>query len=546
MSDVTEPLPVVYLNATSEVPRPLVFMPFTGQVRDPIHGYIDFVKEIEGEVMDSWALQRLRYIYQLQAAHFVYPGATHSRFSHSLGVMHLSYRYITFALKSSLDSLPEDERAFAIRYYREITVATRLLGLLHDVGHGPFSHAFDKHVYMQKKFLGYRVGNHEVLGYLLYKNYIRELIEKKLLESRESIGLDPEVLLSLLDSGMKPPQGMKSFTDLVSKGILGKNDFFDSHSQVGFGLITRMVVRDYIYTSDIMDYLKRDSHFTGVPIGLINDEWIIRNTFIHENNGKLVIGIARKALDEVARLFDARKLMYKYVYLHPVNVAFIETIGSLLPCLKSYLTNILERVIEDPAESREYLKLTDHSVYAKLQELLINPEKCECEDKLYAKRALETLFYKRKPLWKQVTRLTYDLSTANVLFGEIGMRVQEIIKDRVREEVSNELSSKSVSPSDIEIAIDKIEVYPTAGAEILKTIEVVDIRDGKVVYVESINLNKFAEEAGLKPEALITIYLNRDVYRKLSESDISKIIDIARNIVESSIRGRRREAPETS
>ncbi|MEM4101713.1 MAG: phosphohydrolase, partial [Desulfurococcaceae archaeon] len=81
-------------------------MPYNGQIRDPIHGYIDYIKELEGAVMDSWVMQRLRYIYQLQAAHFVYPGATHTRFSHSLGVMHLSYKYITLVLRSSIESLP--------------------------------------------------------------------------------------------------------------------------------------------------------------------------------------------------------------------------------------------------------------------------------------------------------------------------------------------------------------------------------------------------------------------------------------------------------
>ncbi|MEM2645359.1 MAG: hypothetical protein QXP03_04720, partial [Desulfurococcaceae archaeon] len=78
---------------------------FNGQVRDPIYGYIDYIKELEGVIMDSWVLQRLRYIYQLQAAHFVYPGATHTRFSHSLGVMYSSYKYITFLLRSVYASI---------------------------------------------------------------------------------------------------------------------------------------------------------------------------------------------------------------------------------------------------------------------------------------------------------------------------------------------------------------------------------------------------------------------------------------------------------
>ena len=535
-------------SSEADVGKLRMSTPFNGQVRDPIYGYIDFIKELEGTVMDSWVLQRLRYIYQLQAAHFVYPGATHTRFSHSVGVMHMSYKYASFLLRSSADTLQGEEAEFVSKYYREIIVASRLLGLLHDIGHGPFSHAFDKHVYMQKKFLGYLVGNHEVVGFLIYKNYVRDLVERTVLENKSYLGLDPEVLLELLDAGMKPPYGMRNFTDLLSKGILSSDDFFNVQKHRASSAVIRIIVRDYIYTSDIMDYLKRDSYFTGVPIGQINDDWIIRNSFILEKAGKLVIGISSKAIDEVARLFDARKQMYKYVYLHPVNVAFIETIGSLLPCIKSFIGEVIENVINYPEKAVEYFKLTDHSLYAKLQELLVaGPDAYECEDKSYAKKALESLFYKRKPLWKLVTRFSYDLRDASMFFGEIGFKVQEIVKEKIAESVSAELSSKGVAPGDVNVVIDKIDIYPSAGAEIYNIIEVVDVKDGKVVNIESINLDEFAERSGLKPEALITIYLSRDVYKKLNREDLSKVIEVSKSIIESSIKPkRRREAPETS
>ena len=516
-----------------------LFTPFTGQVRDPIYGYIDFVKSSEGAVIDSWALQRLRYIYQLQAAHFVYPGATHTRFSHALGVMHLSYKYITHLLRSVVVG-----EGLELKHYREAVFAARLLGLLHDIGHGPFSHAFDKHVYANKSFLGYRVGNHEVVGYLIYRNALRDLIKKAFSEEKASLGVDVEVLLDLLDAGMKPPRGMKRFTELSSKGLLSGSDFFEPERSSDLGTITRMVVRDYVYTSDIMDYLKRDSYFTGVPIGEINDDWIIRNSYVLKRGGRPAIAVASKVLDEIARMFDARKLMYKYVYLHPVNVAFIETIGSLLHCVKSYITSILERVLEQPEGAAEYLKLTDHSIYSKLQELLFaSLSEYECEDKQQAKKALESVFYKRKPPWKQVVRLTYDLREARAISSEI---VQEVVKRKIKEEVASELAHKGVSVSDVEVVVDKIDVYPSAGAEIASTIEVVDVKDGRVVYTESINLGEFAEKTGLKPEALVTIYVSRDVYKNLSNADLSKAITISKGVISSVVYGKREEAPETS
>ncbi|MEM0250010.1 MAG: phosphohydrolase, partial [Desulfurococcaceae archaeon] len=350
-----------------------------------------------------------------------------------------------------------------------------------------------------------------------------------------------------LDAGMKPPQGVRNFTDLSSKGRISIKDFYKHAGSSGFERIVRMVIRDYIYTSDIMDYLKRDSYFTGVPIGQINDDWIVRNSFILEKDDKLVLAVSSKALDEVSRLFDARKLMYKYVYLHPVNVAFIETIGSLLECTKSYIARVLEEVLTSPERLVKYFTLTDHSLYSKLQELLVkSPDEYECEDKSFARIALESLFYQRKPVWKLVKRFTYDLEMANVLFGEIGERVQEAIKERIKEEVASRLSSKGILESDVNVFVDKIEVFPSAGTEIEDTIEVVDVKDGKVVYEKSMPFDDFATEYGLKSEALVSVYLRRGKYKDLSGKDLEEIIEISESVIENSIKGRRKEAPETS
>jgi len=526
-----------------------LFMPFNAQVRDPIYGYIDYVKELEGPVIDSWVLQRLRYIYQLQTAHFVYPGATHTRFSHSLGVMDSSSRYISFLIRTSVASmtLSEDLRKTTISKQREIIFATRLLGLLHDIGHGPFSHAFDKYVLSRRDFLNYVVGNHEVLGYIIYRDYLRDLIESKLLENQSTLRLDPEFVLDILDKGMMPPRGMYRFTDLTSRGLIRSDEFYDVDKYRGLEVIARMIVRDYIYTSDIMDYLKRDSYFTGVPIGQVNDEWIMRNSYIVEKDSKPTIAVTAKTLDEIARLLDARKMMYKHVYLHPVNVAFIETIGRLLPCIKSRITSTVERVLEGDNKLVNYLALTDSSLYSELQRLLVEgPSSYECEDKTTATIALESLFYKRKPMWKLVKRFTYDLYEARVLFSGIGVKVQEIVKSAIKSEVASALSSSGVSEQDVEVYIDKVEVYPTAGGEIASSMEVIEVKDGRVVHGKSYSFEDFAKEYGLIPEALISVYINREKYRKLDESSLNKVIEISENVIESSIKLRKREAPETS
>jgi HD superfamily phosphohydrolase len=544
---------VVHLASTSipqvgpsEGVEPSPMLLFTGQVRDPIYGYVDYIKELEGVVMDSWVLQRLRYIFQLQAAHFVYPGATHTRFSHSIGVMFSSYKYISFLLRSALSTRIEGEIAQEARgRQRELIIAARLLGLLHDIGHGPFSHAFDRYVYKTKRFLNFKVGNHEVVTYILYRDYLRGLIERIALESRKSLGVDPEYLLEIVDTGIKPSKGMLEHTDLVARGVLSKSEFYEDVE--GPQRVVRLIVRDYIYTSDIMDYLKRDSFYTGVPVGQINDDWIVRNSFIVYRDGKPTIAIASKALDEVARLFDARMIMYKYVYLHPVNVAFVETIGRLLECIKSAIVSRLEKVFTPGGRVEEYASLTDFSIYSKLQELLLkSPSEYECEDKSFARAALESLFYNRKPVWKLIKRFTYSLDDAKVFYGGIGPEAQRVVIEKVKREIASRYSSKNIGEDDIEIIFDKIDVFPTASEELVKGIEVVDVKAREIIDQRSMTYEEFAKEYGLRSEALISLYINREKYKNLTGKDLENIVDTARNIIESSFKYRRREAPETS
>ncbi|MEM3927023.1 MAG: HD domain-containing protein [Desulfurococcaceae archaeon] len=544
-------LPAVYIPMNFSAQEPQMFTPFNAQVKDPIYGYIDYIKGFEDRVMDSWVIQRLRYIYQLQAAHFIYPGATHSRFSHSLGVMHVSYRYISFMIKSSASSnLSVENKNILMNKQRELVFASRLLGLLHDIGHGPFSHAFDQYVYGKRDFLGYRVGNHEIIGYILYRDFVKDLLEKIIAENANTLGLDREYLLHLLDSGMKPSQSTREFTDLVSSGMLNDSDFYNPSEIHGFENIVRLTVRDYIYTSDIMDYLRRDSYFTGVPVGQINEEWIIRNSYILEKeDSRLGIAIAYKAIDEITRLFDARKIMYKNVYLHPVNRAFIETIGFLLPCIKTEIASIIDNVLRGSQGLDKYLYLTDHFIYSSLLRLLLaeNPSSYECEDKALAKDALESLFIHRKPLWKQIKRFFFDLRTAPILFSSrFGESVQRDLKEKITKEISSSLSHRGLSENDVNIIIDKIDIYPSAGSEVFKTIDIADVKNGKVVHVTSTPLDIFAREQGLIPEALITIYINRDKYRKLNENDLARMIQIAEDIIKDAIHGHKYEIPETS
>ncbi len=217
-------------------------------IKDPVHGYIEVPHEV-GRFLDSSPLQRLRHIRQLGFAYLVYPGANHSRFEHSLGTMHLA-RVMCRNL-----SLDEEETRLVI-----------LGALLHDCGHGPYSHATEP--FMQE-FFG---REHEDIGYLLESEPLSSLLKEVSLEPRDLVG----VL-----AGDHP----------LSTIIHGDLDV------------------------DRMDYLLRDAHYTGVPYGTVDVQRLIQSTILSEQGLILEEG----GLNAAESLLIARTLMRPAVYTHHVT-----------------------------------------------------------------------------------------------------------------------------------------------------------------------------------------------------------------------------------
>lgn len=525
-------------------------LPFNAQIRDVIYDYIDYIKGFEDKIIDSWPIQRLRYILQLQTAHFVYPSATHTRFNHSLGVMYFSYKYLNQLLRTiDAESASTNKQLNELlKHAREASIAVRILGLLHDIGHGPFSHAFDQYVLKNPEYLGYRFGNHEVMGYLIYRDYLRGLIEKALREYNDVLGIDVEYILDLLDEAMKPPTNMINYTDLVSKGILGPEDFFAPRPENAVHTIVRLIVRDYVYTSDIIDYLKRDSYYTKLPLGNINEEWLIRNTYLVNYHSLLIPAISSKAIDDLVRLLNARKMMYKNVYLHHVNLAFSETIGVLLKCIKPYISNIINKMVEE-GRLDLYMSLTDNSIYGLLQMIKtwgdIGNLCPDCRE--LARQSLENLFIYRKPAWKKLDVFPVNMNTAKHIFSRrFGDTLQREIKKAIKREIAYGLKSKGFTEEDVNVVITSINIFPSAAKEIVKEILIVRLKDDKPISWDEVSLDKFAAKYGLIPEALFIVYLNRAKYHQLTESELNKARDIVKEVLRDAIGGELREAPETS
>jgi HD superfamily phosphohydrolase len=230
-------------------------MKFIGEITDPVHRYISF-SAVERDLIDTSVFQRLRRIRQLAGAHLVYPSAQHSRFEHSLGTMHIAgYAGESLLRKGFIDS--EDN-------LQEL----RLAALLHDVGHGPFSHLFE------------------------------EVLESKCNMTHEDIGkkviLESEISDVLSRHGYTP-------SDICSLS------FGESRS----GFLNEIIAGSL--SADIMDYLPRDSLFTGAEYGKIDYHRLIAS-FEVVATGHLAIN--KSALYSFESMLISRYEMFKAVYFH--------------------------------------------------------------------------------------------------------------------------------------------------------------------------------------------------------------------------------------
>lgn len=209
-------------------------------IRDSVYGDI-MLNEIEVEVMDNPQFQRLRRIKQLGLISLIYPGANHTRFEHSIGTMHIASK-----LADKLDLNQEDKEL------------VRISALLHDIGHGPFSH-------VSEGVLSFP--HEELTKYVIKNTAIRDIVEKK---------FDIDKIIEIIN-------GEGKFGPIVS----GELD------------------------ADRMDYLLRDSHYTGVAYGIIDYERIISNINLNKHLSLDIKGVQAAEGALVSRYF-----MYPSVYQH--------------------------------------------------------------------------------------------------------------------------------------------------------------------------------------------------------------------------------------
>ena len=338
---------------------------YWGEIKDPVHGYV-YITEQEKKIIDTYPMQRLRRLRQLAGSEYVYPGANHTRFEHSLGVMFLSGQVL---VNPNISKVVSDE---------EVDMC-RISALLHDCGHGPFSHVFE---------------------HLLIKD-----LEKTHEDMTSWIIEKSEVADHLSKMGYSP----KEVGGLAVGKLHKKNRAF----------------LDQIISSavdvDKQDFIVRDTYHTGAEYGFIDVYRLIHALDLLGENLAVELG----ALSALEAFVIARIESFKSIYFHRVGRAAQIMFATAMDKANSELGLTAFKTPE------EYLALDDYTVWAALKKCKAsNKIISDLENRRMLKCAYERTFYEKDAM---ISNLFGQESYRNQVRGEIakaaGVEFDSVIID---------------------------------------------------------------------------------------------------------------------
>jgi uncharacterized protein len=321
-------------------------------IKDPVHGYVE-VEDFALALLDSPALQRLRYIKQLGFSYLVYPGANHTRFEHSLGTMFLA------DVASRRFGLSDDERTLVVA-----------AALLHDIGHGPFSHASEP---LMEEFLD------------CTHDEIDEVVEEKAGDLLRASAIDPDELCAVV-RGKHPLSGI----------IHGDLDV------------------------DRMDYLLRDAYYTGAPYGSVDAQRLIRH-LIRTDAGTV---LDEDGVNAAESLLIARTLMRPTVYFHHVS-----RIGESM-----FQLAVLEHLDGAKKEACQHLLRMDDAACMHALRTSEKPVARDLSLRLYERRLYKRAIYAGSdqvstPLFEQGAPMEKCREFAEKIASDAGLRSHEVLVD---------------------------------------------------------------------------------------------------------------------
>lgn len=354
------------------------------RLRDPVHGFIE-LSELELEIVDSAPFQRLRNIRQLATTYLVYHGAEHTRFGHSLGVMHLVSR----AFRSAVENYEMDTGKTLFSdvdkaWYEQIL---RLIGLVHDLGHAPFSHGTEalftdglEHEDFTKKI----ICETEIAD--IIRNIGNDFCKSH--GTNETYLITPELLWSIYSE--KNPESDSRYMERIS----------DFHFLRSF--------MDSELDCDKMDYLLRDSYYCGVSYGNYDLNRVIDSLTVYydESQNLKQLAIRKGGVHALEEFIIARYFMFIQVYFHKT---------------RRYLDKLLVRCIEEileegkyPSDVQEYLLWNDNLVLGKILDNHSTSENARC----FLNREIKSCVYESRTHTNTGTNST-DLQMFDLLKREL-------------------------------------------------------------------------------------------------------------------------------
>lgn len=357
---------------------------------DPVHGDIGLSK-LEIELIDTSTFQRLRRIKQLGFAYTVYPNARHSRFEHSLGVMHIMSRILESLLNKDKGAVSEDD-------YRKLRIAA----LLHDIGHYPYSHLMEKIDWDSTRKYISKKGQSEGTETSLPKEYpkhdkLGEIVitkRKNIKEKLEEHNIDPKDIAALVKGQHQ------SIPNLLNASL----------------------------DVDRLDYLVRDSLNTGLPYGKVDLNYIVNNLELTDEKELVVRAKARSSIEH---MLMGRYFMFNTVYMHKTVFAFEEVIRRIVLILwkKSKIYTSGEDIEEMArTDSEEFLAFDDGYL-----DKLIDKYANDSRDKRFADLCKAVKLRKPPKLVYEISELTLDNSRPSekctILRENWGTKVKEFAKD---------------------------------------------------------------------------------------------------------------------
>jgi len=362
--------------------------------RDPVYNLISFDKKEDKpilEIINTPEFQRLRRIRQLGLSSYTYPTAVHDRFSHSLGVTYivgLLFDNLNIEEKSVKITTPDGDTIPLNK--KELKLLIQLAGLLHDIGHGPFSHAFEKitkvdHEEMSKEIILNENGN----IYPILKGIDNEILAKH----------SPQWIVEIITGGTFEPIWVK---ELISSQL----------------------------DADRMDYLLRDAYMCGVNYASFDYKWLFQNIELgeikNENNRKGLLINAKKGIHAVESFIISRYHMYEQVYFHKTTRCFEVIAHKIFERLKRlkkdnklddsfFLNKSLPSFIETSSLD-DYLLLDDFNLYTHFNHwIFLNKDSI-------LKQMCETIIYRRPyKLFKEIENDSlFEYNTQSLIMKTLG------------------------------------------------------------------------------------------------------------------------------